>query len=63
MHDIRMIRDNPDGFDAALGKRGLAPVAAELVAADDAAGLAISSRMTSQITKPNLALLWYQSLI
>ena len=25
MHDIKWIRDNPDAFDAALKRRGLAP--------------------------------------
>jgi len=35
MHDIRMIRDNPEGFDAALARRGLAPLAAEILGADE----------------------------
>jgi len=34
MHDIRFIREHPDAFDAALARRGLAPVAAELIALD-----------------------------
>ena len=34
MHDIRAIRADPDGFDAALARRGLAPVAASVLAAD-----------------------------
>jgi seryl-tRNA synthetase len=39
--DIRWIRDNPEGFDAGLGKRGLAPggdvkFAGELIALDEA---------------------------
>ena len=34
MHDIRMIRDDPDGFDAALAKRGAEPAAQGLVALD-----------------------------
>ncbi|MEL3892363.1 serine--tRNA ligase [Ferrovibrio sp. MS7] len=34
MHDIKAIRDNPAGFDAALARRGLAPVAEGLVALD-----------------------------
>jgi seryl-tRNA synthetase len=25
MHDIRLIRENPEAFDAGLAKRGLAP--------------------------------------
>jgi seryl-tRNA synthetase len=35
MHDIRMIRENPAAFDAALARRGLEPVAARLVALDE----------------------------
>ncbi|AUW58359.1 serine--tRNA ligase [Sphingobium sp. SCG-1] len=35
MHDIRAIRDNPAAFDAALAKRGLAPLSAEILQADE----------------------------
>jgi seryl-tRNA synthetase len=35
MHDIKSIRDNPDAFDAALARRGLAPVSAWLLAMDE----------------------------
>ena len=35
MHDIRLIRDDPAAFDAALARRGVAPIAAELVALDE----------------------------
>lgn len=34
MHDIRLIRDDPDAFDAALARRGVAPSAAAIVALD-----------------------------
>lgn len=34
MHDMKWIRDNADAFDAGLKKRGLAPLAAELIAQD-----------------------------
>lgn len=34
MHDIRRIRDNPDAFDSALARRGLAPESASLIALD-----------------------------
>ncbi|ABF52443.1 serine--tRNA ligase [Sphingopyxis alaskensis] len=34
MHDIRLIRDNPHAFDAGLARRGLAPLSAEILAAD-----------------------------
>jgi seryl-tRNA synthetase len=36
MHDIRFIRENPAAFDAALSRRGLAPMSAELLAIDEA---------------------------
>ena len=35
MHDIRAIRDNPDAFDAALKRRGLAPESKRLIALDE----------------------------
>lgn len=34
MHDIKMIRENPQAFDAALAQRGLAPIADDLLALD-----------------------------
>ena len=36
MHDIRLIRENPEKFDAALALRGLEPMAARLAAMDEA---------------------------
>jgi seryl-tRNA synthetase len=35
MHDIKWIRDNRDAFDRALKRRGLAPLAKDLVAIDE----------------------------
>lgn len=35
MHDIRLIRDDPDGFDAAMARRGLEPVARSILALDE----------------------------
>ncbi len=35
MHDIRMIRENPDAFDAALSRLGAAPQAAQILATDE----------------------------
>jgi seryl-tRNA synthetase len=35
MHDIRFIRDNPQAFDHALARRGLAPQAQHLIALDE----------------------------
>lgn len=34
MHDIRTIRNDPDGFDAAMARRGLAPVAGSILTLD-----------------------------
>ena len=34
MHDIRLIRDDPQAFDAGLARRGLEPLSAEILAAD-----------------------------
>lgn len=34
MHDIRFIRDYPEAFDAALAKRGLAPLATDITSLD-----------------------------
>ncbi len=36
MHDIRMIRENPAAFDAALGRRGLSAMSSEILAIDTA---------------------------
>ena len=35
MHDIRLIRDDPSVFDAALARRGAAPASAALLALDE----------------------------
>jgi len=35
MHDIKLIRENPESFDAGLARRGLPPQAASLVALDE----------------------------
>jgi seryl-tRNA synthetase len=48
MHDIRLIRDNPDAFDAALARRGHPPVASEILAADAAARAAIHAAEQAQ---------------
>lgn len=34
MHDIRLIRENPDAFDAVLARRALSPLSAEILAID-----------------------------
>jgi seryl-tRNA synthetase len=35
MHDLKIIRENPQLFDAALARRGASPVAANIVALDE----------------------------
>ena len=36
MHDIRLIRENPDAFDAMLARRGVSPMSAEILDIDSA---------------------------
>jgi seryl-tRNA synthetase len=35
MHDLRLIRENPEGFDAGLARRGVEPAAARLLELDE----------------------------
>ncbi|RZF65736.1 serine--tRNA ligase [Sphingomonas populi] len=48
MHDIRLIRDDPAAFDAALAKRGVAPASAHLLALDEARRALITEAQTAQ---------------
>lgn len=48
MHDIRTIRDNPAAFDAALSRRGLAPVSSRILAMDEARRAKILAAETAQ---------------
>ena len=48
MHDIRMIRDNPGAFDAALSRRGISPVSSEILALDEARRAKILAAETAQ---------------
>jgi seryl-tRNA synthetase len=48
MHDIKSIRDNPDAFDAALKRRGLAPLSASLLAIDEKRRAAILASEQAQ---------------
>lgn len=47
MHDIRLIRDNPAGFDAALAKRGLAPLSSQILAIDESRRTKITASETA----------------
>ncbi len=48
MHDIRAIRDNPAAFDAALSRRGIAPMSSEVLALDEARRASILAAETAQ---------------
>jgi seryl-tRNA synthetase len=48
MHDIRAIRDNPAAFDAALARRGLSGMSAEILAIDEARRAGILAAETAQ---------------
>jgi seryl-tRNA synthetase len=48
MHDIKAIRDNPEAFDAALKRRGLAPLSASLMAIDETRRTAILASEQAQ---------------
>lgn len=48
MHDIRLIRDNPAAFDAALARRGLSPMAGALLALDETRRARILAAETAQ---------------
>ena len=48
MHDIRTIRDNPAAFDAALSRRGMAPVSSDILALDEARRASILAAETAQ---------------
>jgi seryl-tRNA synthetase len=48
MHDIKSIRDNPAAFDAALKRRGLAPLSASVLAIDEKRRAAILASEQAQ---------------
>lgn len=48
MHDIKMIRENPQAFDDALGRLGLDPVSEHILSIDTARRAAISAAETAQ---------------
>jgi seryl-tRNA synthetase len=55
MHDIRSIRDNPEAFDAAVARRGLAPMSAELLAIDRRRRAAITESEQAQARRRALS--------
>ena len=48
MHDIRAIRENPAAFDAALARRGDAPVSSDLLRLDESRRAKILAAETAQ---------------
>lgn len=48
MHDIKFIRENPEAFDAALARKGLAPVAVDIIALDARRREALNGAQTAQ---------------
>ncbi|NCU21728.1 serine--tRNA ligase, partial [Candidatus Falkowbacteria bacterium] len=48
MHDIRAIRENPAAFDAALARRAVAPVSAQILALDEDRRSKINAAETAQ---------------
>ena len=54
MHDIRLIRDNPAAFDAGLARRGLAPLSAQILAAD-ASLRALQTEIQASLARRNEA--------
>ena len=54
MHDIRLIRDNPQAFDAGLARRGIEPLSAEILAMD-ASLRALQTEMQAALARRNEA--------
>lgn len=54
MHDIRLIRDNPQAFDVGLARRGLEPLSAVILAAD-ASLRALQTGMQASLARRNEA--------
>jgi seryl-tRNA synthetase len=55
MHDIKWIRENPEAFDAALKKRGLAPMSAEILVLDEERRAAMTKTQELQARRNELA--------
>ena len=54
MHDIRLIRDNPQAFDAGLARRGFEPLSAQILAAD-ASLRALQTEIQASLARRNEA--------
>lgn len=54
MHDIRLIRDDPEAFDAAMARRGLAPQSGAILTLDTAKR-AVATRLQESLARRNQA--------
>ena len=48
MHDIKLIREDAEGFDAALARRGMAPLSREILALDEQRRTALARQQELQ---------------
>ncbi len=55
MHDIKAVRENPAAFDAAMARRGILPLSAELVALDEERRQAVAQLQVLQAARNALA--------
>ena len=55
MHDIRLIRENPEAFDAGLARRGSPPQAADLIALDERRRATIAAAQDAQTRRNDLS--------
>src|SRR5512144_175071 len=55
MHDIRTVRNDPAGFDAALARRGLGSVSSELLAQDAERRAALTALQEKQARRNALS--------
>jgi len=55
MHDIRLIRDDPAAFDAALARRGLSAQGAELAALDERRRATVAAAQETQTRRNDLS--------
>ena len=55
MHDIKSIRENPAAFDAALAKRNIAPMSAEILALDAKKREKVTQAQDMQARRNNIA--------
>ena len=55
MHDIRLVRDDPAAFDAALARRGVVPTAASLLAFDEQRRAILADTQAAQTRRNELS--------